>query len=373
MHLIRRLLLLRSIYERQTPVEIASLYGLGLLAIFLLSTIVAHALGTLYPAADNQRAIVVILCVAYVYLLIRTITRSLIVRRRLRDYKSTMNGLATLKPDSNLSIAAQYDKTYTSEVIAQGHNYWIFAALFDFHRHTKYGDYLAKQVYYTVFETTLDREVPHILFDSKVARRRQFKYLYLKSQQISVQGSFDEYFDTYVPGTYHIDSLSFITPEVMEVLIEAQDFDIEIIGKRLLIYAPLLSAAEIEALTRLGQKLAAHINDNIDNYRDDRLTGNERVTQVTPFARQLLKSSFKAELSAAFCGSLIVIIIFTAATYPNRFTNNGNLLFSEPAILVYIMFVTSIVQTVKIRRENAKAQRAFYYLAQTDRGKPRSH
>ncbi len=120
-------------------------------------------------------------------------------------------------------------------ILEEDNNSRLYYAIFNFYTQTKYGDYLSKQIYYTVFETQLIRQLPHILLDSKSAKKRQFKYIYLKSQKISVQGHFDDYFDTYAPQTYHIDSLSFITPEVMELLIDAKDCDIEIVNDRLIL------------------------------------------------------------------------------------------------------------------------------------------
>jgi hypothetical protein len=231
----------------------------------------------------------------------------------------------------------------------------VFLATFNFYGHTKSGDYLAKQAFYTVLQLRLARQLPHILFDSRYAKRRQFKMLYLRTQQFSVQGGFDDVFDTYAPESYALDTLSFVTPEVMEKLLEAKDYDIEIQDDSLLLYAPLLSDQEIATLVQRGQAIAKELDDNIDTYRDDRLNGEQRKHSVTAFSRTLLRNPWKNlyiafALTVAAAGLLVVALRADPRSRPS-------ILFNTYAIIGYAFVLDNYWRAFKIWRENRKILR----------------
>lgn len=159
---------------------------------------------------------------------------------------------------------------------------WEYAELtIPTYSYTKNGDYKSQEIYYGIMAVELPRALPNIFFDSKKARGKQFKSQFASRQQHSLEGDFDNYFVTYFPPTYTIDGLSVITPEVMEALEEAQEYDVEILGNRLYLYGPLLPPAEqlsdmYEKAANIKQKLL----NNILTYRDQRLPssiGRQRV------------------------------------------------------------------------------------------------
>jgi len=160
---------------------------------------------------------------------------------------------------------------------------WNYINLsYGIYKQTKYGDYKASVIYYTVMSAQLPRVLPNVFFDSKKARGRQFKTVFKGSQKHSLEGDFDEYFTTYFGEDYKIDSLSFITPEVMVALQEASDYDVEIINNQVMLYGPMF-AAELQ-IPDMSNKLMAVKNklmNNIVTYRDERLpfvTGRQTVT-----------------------------------------------------------------------------------------------
>lgn len=232
----------------------------------------------------------------------------------------------------------------------------IYDTVFEFYRSTKSGRYLAKKAYYTVFEAKIERHVPHIIFDSKTSKDRQFRLLYLQSQRISLEGNFDTYFDTYSPHTYHIDSLSFITPEVMQALIEAKDYDIELVNDRVFLYGPLLDTESIKHLQSQGIKIAAHLKDNLDTYKDDRLANREGDTTVTPFARRLLKSPMKHMPVLILSGAALVGIAYYAVAYSPK------ILLNEVTILAIVIFVTTATSMAKILRDNQHQEEKYAKL-----------
>ena len=137
---------------------------------------------------------------------------------------------------------------------------------------SKHGEYVRSRVYYGVMTTALPRELPHVFFDSIKARRRQFRFHFNNDQRHSLEGDFDKHFVTYFPGGYTIDSMSFISPDVMLKLRDASDYDIEIFGNRLFLYGPLYDPkTQIEDMSAKIAAIKKELLDNILTYRDDRL------------------------------------------------------------------------------------------------------
>jgi hypothetical protein len=152
-------------------------------------------------------------------------------------------------------------------------NDWLYAEIsYEIRPRSRGSEYHAATVYYGVMSTPLPRKLPHVFFDSIKARRRQFRFHFARSQRQSLEGDFDKHFVTYVPEGYHIDGLSFISPDVMLKLRDAGDYDTEILGDQLVMYGPL--GDPTSQLPDMAAKLAAikqELLDNILTYRDQRL------------------------------------------------------------------------------------------------------
>lgn len=114
-------------------------------------------------------------------------------------------------------------------------------------RRTRRGTYDAYTVFFAVGVFNLPRKLPNVVFDSRATGGREFKVLLDDDQKHSLESTFDTYFTTYFHQSYTIDSLSFITPDVMEMLIEAQNYDIEIYEDKLYLYNELEPARGHEA------------------------------------------------------------------------------------------------------------------------------
>jgi len=359
MQFIRIIFGLRTIYFKQTWQQITYLTLAASLVLLLV-------LSSINRAPFEALTITAPVIIIGLYLLTRTIVRTIVANRYIDQYVAAP--VVNLLPSSVAvtSINLQLNEADRLMPIAVGNNFQAFLATFNFYVHTKAGSYVSKEVYYTVLQVNLDRTLPHILFDSKTARGRQFKQLYLNSQRLSVQGPFDDVFDTYAPQTYAIDTLSFVTPEVMEALIAAKAYDIELFGNTLSLYAPLLDSQEMATLLAHGQSIAIELNDNIDTYRDNRLTGNDRRTQVTAFGRALLRSPRKYIIWASVFAVPIIGLLILAIQADNG--ARDEILFNQFSLLIYILFLSNVGRVVAIIRENHKAEERYRTLYQTNRG-----
>lgn len=341
-HLLRRLFLLQSLYSIKSKFALLVDYGLvGLILYLLISGV----------AIDYR--IGAVLVGLYSYMLMREFLKHYIVHVRLRKQKS-------LEPvqlaDARFMLTAamyQYKESFESRPLRRFEGGQIYDTVFDYYRKTKSGRYKSKQFFYTMYEGTLMRPVPHILFDNKRAKGQQFKYLFLRKQRLSLEGDFDRYFATYAPDHYQIDTLSFITPEVMETLKTADKWDVELVGDRVFIYAPLIDLTDLPVLEATGRRIQAAINDNLDNYADSYVVGPERRTITHPYARQLLKSPMKPLIMLGIGVVLFGVLLYWA------FTESTTFLLSEPAIYLYVFIGVYAYRVGKIIYDNKRLERHF--------------
>ena len=178
------------------------------------------------------------------------------------------------------------------------------------------GDNYARRYYYSVFEAKLQRTVPHLVFDSKISMGRQFQFVYDYAQTLTLEADIDNYFAVYAPETYQIDVLSFVTPEVVETMLQMKDCDFEFVDDYLLCYSSLLSQSAIADFQQRCLALHDSINNNLSSYRDDRLGGQARKDDVSQFAKRLLPSSKKYLPKMLFVGlmtlgSLAIMVVYS--------------------------------------------------------------
>lgn len=166
-------------------------------------------------------------------------------------------------------------------------------------------EYHAASVYYSVITTKLPRALPNVFFDSLKSRRRQFRFHFSHKQRHSLEGNFDKHFVTYFPQHYTIDSLSFISPDVMEALIAAEDYDIEIVGDRIFMYGPLLDVeTQLSDMTSKLAIIRKQLMDNILTYRDERIAFHEGRQRVSVLGATLQRSTLLKQIS------IILVIIY---------------------------------------------------------------
>ena len=182
-------------------------------------------------------------------------------------------------------------------------DYKLYDVVFDLYRRGRGGRYKAREGYYTVFHAKLQRPVPHLVFDNKKAKGRQFKHIYLDSQRLSLDANFDDYFTTYSPKYHQIETLSFITPEVLEAMIGLKNEDVEFLDDHLFCYAPLLSRPRLVSFRRRCFNLHAKVNDNLRSY-------GWRQQETASFARRLAKNPLRYLLTTLACGGFVVLVVW---------------------------------------------------------------
>jgi hypothetical protein len=163
--------------------------------------------------------------------------------------------------------------------------------------------------YYAVASFQLPRSLPNVFFDSRHTGSREFKNLFKSSQRHSLEGNFDRHFTTYFHEDYRIDNMSFITPEVMEVLLLAKGYDIEIYQDELYLYNELEDMPwQLDDMERKGKLIRQKLLNNILTYRDERLDFEYGRKMVSLQGVKLRRSVtwtyvfFSASFVAVTCG-----------------------------------------------------------------------
>ena len=161
----------------------------------------------------------------------------------------------------------------------------------------------------------LMRKVPHMILDSK--RNNLFgKISNLpkgvdRSQILSLEGNFDNYFTLFAPKEYETDALYIFTPDVMQALIEVDDtnpYDMEAIDDHFYIYRQgsikVDNPEDWEKLTQVVQILKPKLDKQTHFYADDNV-GSREVNQVSEPGLRL-----KSRLSIISIISLILIFAY---------------------------------------------------------------
>lgn len=154
---------------------------------------------------------------------------------------------------------------------------------------------------YGVLRITLTRKLPHIVLDNRSNNFLNISNLptYKGRQKLQLEGDFNKYFDLYVPAGYERDALYFITPELMQQLIDyGAKFDIEIIDNYLYIYSEkpfkLQKEETIRGLFTLIHLLGGEVQENTQRYSDANI-GNRAANIIgTPGQRLKTRISWVA-------------------------------------------------------------------------------
>lgn len=300
--------------ERRRTVVAELIYGAyaTLLLLIITSSLAVHyASRTVWIVGGCVLLVVCLTMMARTWQVSRLLRRhqaSLVAAGQARGWQVLSLGVDTVGVGDmfsrmSLALLAKRDQHFINLVISDHWQYvdWSYST----YERTKYGDYKAADVYYGVMAAKLPRVMPNVFFDSKTGRGRQFKAQFVKQQRHSLEGNFDQYFDTYFSQGYTIDSLSFITPDVMEALIAASEYDIEIVGDQVLFYGPIYTdAARLDGMASKLLLVQSELAHNAQTYRDDRMPWAQRATGVTP------QGMFLARRRQPLWPALIAVLVF---------------------------------------------------------------
>ena len=139
--------------------------------------------------------------------------------------------------------------------------------------------YDQSKYYYTILEMKLCKKVPRLIFDSKLAKKTQFKSVYAKEQKVQMDEDFDAFFNVYSPHHCSAQVLTFLTPAIKDNMIYLDRYDFELIGDSLLCYAPLLDERQLIYFRENCFRLQAALDQSLSSVRFDK-------SQIQTFGKQ---------------------------------------------------------------------------------------
>jgi hypothetical protein len=166
----------------------------------------------------------------------------------------------------------------------------------------------------------LPRALPNVVLDATANNFFGFSNLNNElagHQKLQLEGDFNTYFTVYVPEGYERDALYFLTPELMQFLVQqGSTYDYEVVGNELLIYSSVLGVKPNEFVDALqkrfvyGEQIYAQFADNTRLYSDERVA--EGAVRHVAAQGQLLKrkSAGKIISSIVFISFFIVWLLF---------------------------------------------------------------
>lgn len=210
------------------------------------------------------------------------------------------------------------NRRYMNGLQGRGWAYADFA--YDVYAQNKNSAYSFSTDYYSVFSMTLPREVPHVFFDSRLSRGRQFRTMFAADQIHNLEGDFSKFFTAYIPYGYTIDAYSFVSPEVLWAIREAVDYDVELVGNKLYLMGPMGEPNYVVSDMR-AKALAIHrvLVDNLKIYRDERLPYAKGRKGVSQLGAQLYESDVKLLVSFVVTLAMFMFMVIPLAGTVRQF------------------------------------------------------
>ena len=373
--LTKKFLGLESVYHKPTR-DGPSFIGWSMLIIFTLMMAGLTIYGLANPSEDEILSPILLLAIISPILIaslataIRGLIRGFILHRLARQ-RHYLGDLPRIGPQASyidasvifqevLSVDGHRGvKSLTAKVIDQQAGWWLYDVSFMVYHD---GNSVAERCY-TVFEIGLRQTTPHLVFDSKRAKGQQFRTIYLKSQQVPFSGDLDQKFVAYYPKHHEIDTLSFITPEVIDSLLTLDRYDFEFLHGRLFCYAPFLFPDELDSFRSQCLGLHAKVNDN--------LRWHQPADQaVKSFGRQLMKRSVgKTILGLGLLTLALPLTVLLLATSIREIKAGDGL--ADPGFFVLLLaclglwlaIIQIFISLAKQKRQQDQLEQQFLDLA----------
>lgn len=124
------------------------------------------------------------------------------------------------------------------------------------------------EIYGAFFCGRLNRPTPHLLFASKLLDPQLpavpiFHFLIPTVNKMAIDISLEKVFTVYMPRRQEVEVLSFLTPELIEVMLKLKYHNIELLDNKLVCYVPSLKPEALADFKRQCRNLLAEFNDNL--------------------------------------------------------------------------------------------------------------
>lgn len=242
------------------------LYSLGFVAAAIIAFVISESLGSSGVTTTLQYLAVASMVAYVIYALVTAQRDKQAVHRFVTAYAASSlseNEMFTAVPPCFDSL-----RNNPQVVSTRVHDGYVFplspqqdCMVFIFEYVMNYGRSNVTHSF-TVAVTEQPKVFPHLFLDSK---QNGASYAYDTSQRLSLEGDFQDYFNLYVPEGEQIDSLTILTPDVMQTLVRGgRPYDIELVGNSVTLVAigsPYTQRA-LPALFKFLDAFSKELNDS---------------------------------------------------------------------------------------------------------------
>lgn len=280
------------------------------------------------------------------------ITHEILVRRNLKKRQKILlqrcseldMSTGQIKPPLSLQYISEDRKKYkdhqtTNSFVSSDWGYSEYQ--FSYSNNTKEVASYYVTYYFAIAAFKLPRKLPNIFFDSRKTGGKEFKLLFDATQVHSMESTFDSYFTTYFHDSYRIDSLSIISPEVMEVIMSAQEYDIEIFQDTLYLFSELRDMPlQIDDMQEKGKLIRTKLLNNIVTYRDEQLEYKDGRRTVSLLGLELKRSltTYYTRFTLSTLMIVVLVGVYTWSVVAN---------FQVGGLLYWCLFVFAISTMVR--------------------------
>lgn len=151
-----------------------------------------------------------------------------------------------------------------------------------------------------ILRLRLPRQLPHVLLDATGNNfiTTNLPTNFSADQKLSLEGDFNNFFTVYVPQGYQRDVLYFLTPELMQILVDyGSEYDFEVVDDSLFVYTSRLDLGRknmqksIEKWLQFAEYLSKEFDDNVRLYADSRIDNSRHTNMVTTEGRRLKRGT----------------------------------------------------------------------------------
>lgn len=215
-----------------------------------------------------------------IYFLLRLRYKKLVRLKRFAD----ANGL-TFKYDS-------LPESHQGCLFEAGHSRLI-QELLVFNNGTEVGNYQyvtgsgkSRQVHnWTFIRIKLERTLPHMVLDAKsnnfLKKFTNLPIWFDRSQTLSLEGDFNNYFTLYAPKQYERDALYIFTPDVMSAIVDnGSHYDMEVVDKDIYLYKnrhfDFSSKESWDSILSITNAISSELLDQSKHYSDERVANKSQ-------------------------------------------------------------------------------------------------
>ncbi len=178
-----------------------------------------------------------------------------------------------------------------------------------------------------ILRAKLSKHVPNVILDATETNivGSNLPKSYGSGQVLELEGDFNKYFHVLVPDGYGRDTLYFLTPELMAVLVDyGKEYEIELIDDYLYMYKEGGFKFDKANMSRLFQTIdyfAYQFEDNVKRYTDTRVPVSKLANTVAPEGSRLQLQ--KTRLLLPIVIAVVIFFFFMFAMFVLFLTGQG--------------------------------------------------